>query len=426
MFVKILPPEVKRKIAAGEVVESPVDVVKELVENSLDANASRIEIEISKGGKKLIRVKDNGTGIHSEDVEKVILQGATSKIESEKDLLNITTYGFRGEALYSISSVSKFRLRSRYFQEKEGKEIEVDAGIVKGVRRVGMPVGTEVEVRDLFFNLPARRKFLKKEDTERRKIQELVKEYALTNPEVEFLFFSEGREVLNLKKGDLKTRVEEVFSERFEEITEEREGIILRIFVARNQKQGKYFLFINKRPVHNKNFKEYIRKVFGYKTLVVLYAELPPFMVDFNVHPKKKEVKILKERKFLELIKSLAGKNNPLITLPKLSQSMASYSPTYEIVGQLNDTFILVKDSEYLYFIDQHLLDERINYEKLKNEDLACRISVKGGQKLSKKKIRELVKKWQNLENPHVCPHGRPIYCRIPLREIYEKLGRNF
>jgi len=256
MFVKILPPEVKRKIAAGEVVESPVDVVKELVENSLDANASRIEIEISKGGKKLIRVKDNGTGIHSEDVEKVILQGATSKIESEKDLLNITTYGFRGEALYSISSVSKFRLRSRYFQEKEGKEIEVDAGIVKGVRRVGMPVGTEVEVRDLFFNLPARRKFLKKEDTERRKIQELVKEYALTNPEVEFLFFSEGREVLNLKKGDLKTRVEEVFSERFEEITEEREGIILRIFVARNQKQGKYFLFINKRPVHNKNFKE--------------------------------------------------------------------------------------------------------------------------------------------------------------------------
>ncbi|HIQ48267.1 MAG TPA: DNA mismatch repair protein MutL, partial [Aquifex aeolicus] len=160
--------------------------------------------------------------------------------------------------------------------------------------------------------------------------------------------------------------------------------------------------------------------------LVVLYAELPPFMVDFNVHPKKKEVKILKERKFLELIKSLAGKNNPLITLPKLSQSMASYSPTYEIVGQLNDTFILVKDSEYLYFIDQHLLDERINYEKLKNKDLACRISVKGGQKLSKKKIRELVKKWQNLENPHVCPHGRPIYCRIPLREIYEKLGRNF
>ncbi|AAC07483.1 DNA mismatch repair endonuclease MutL [Aquifex aeolicus] len=425
MFVKLLPPEVRKVIAAGEVIESPVDVVKELVENSLDAKATKVEVEIVKGGKRLIRVKDNGTGIHPEDVEKVVLQGATSKIETEKDLMNISTYGFRGEALYSISSVSKFKLRSRFFQEKEGKEIEVEAGNILGTRRVGMPVGTEVEVRDLFFNLPVRRKFLKKEDTERRKVLELIKEYALTNPEVEFTLFSEGRETLKLKKSSLKERVEEVFQTKTEELYAEREGITLRAFVSRNQRQGKYYVFINKRPIQNKNLKEFLRKVFGYKTLVVLYAELPPFMVDFNVHPKKKEVNILKERKFLELVRELAGKEKPIVDIP-LSQPVKTYKPTYEILGQMDETFILVKDSEYLYFVDQHLLEERINYEKLKDENLACRISVKAGQKLSEEKIRELIKTWRNLENPHVCPHGRPIYYKIPLREIYEKVGRNY
>ena len=425
MFVKLLPPEVRKVIAAGEVIESPLDVVKELVENALDAKATKVEVEIVKGGKRLVRVKDNGTGIHPEDIEKVVLQGATSKIESEKDLMNINTYGFRGEALYSISSVSKFKLRSRFFQEKEGREIEVEGGSIIGVKRVGMPVGTEVEVRELFFNLPVRRKFLKKEDTERRKIHELLKEYALTNPEVEFLLFSEGREALNLKRATLRQRVEEVFGTKVEELYEEREGITLRAFLSRNQKQGKYYLFINRRPVQNKNLKEYLRKVFGYKTLVVLFADLPPFMVDFNVHPKKKEVNILKERKFLELIRELSGKKRPLLDLP-LSQPVKTYKPTYEVLGQMDDTFILVKDSEYLYFVDQHLLEERINYEKLKDEGVACRVSVKAGQKLSEERIKELIKAWRTLENPHVCPHGRPIYYKIPLREIYEKVGRNY
>lgn len=426
MFVKLLPPEVRRKIAAGEVIESPADVVKELVENSLDAKATRIEVEIHKGGKRLIRVLDNGTGIHPEDVEKVILQGATSKIEKEEDLLRITTYGFRGEALHSISSVSKFVLRSRYFQEREGWEIRVEGGKLLGKEKVGMPVGTEVEVRELFYNLPVRRKFLKKEDTERKRVLELIKEYALVNPEVEFVFFAEGRQKLNLKGNPLKKRVEELFEMPFEELTEEREGIKLQAFIARNQKQGKYYLFINSRPVYNKNLKEYLRKVFGYKTVVVLFAHLPPFMVDFNVHPKKKEVKILKERRFLELIRELAGAKREFLDIPKLSQAKATYENTYEVIGQLNDTIILVKSGEYLYFIDQHLLEERINYEKTGDEDLACRISVKAGEKLPEEKIKEMIRAWRRLENPHVCPHGRPIYYRIPLREIYEKLGRAF
>ncbi len=424
MFVRILPPEVRKKIAAGEVVESPADVVKELLENSLDAGASRIEIEIHKGGKRLIRVSDNGTGIHPEDIEKVVLEGATSKIQDEKDLLMVSTYGFRGEALYSISSVSRFLLRSRYYQEKEGREIEVEGGKFKAKRRCGMQVGTEVLVRDLFFNLPARRKFLRKEETERRKVLEVVREYALVKPQVEFILTAEGRRLLHLGKGELKERVEEIFGEIFEEYAEEGD-VTLRVFLSRNAKQGKYLLFINDRPVHNRNLKEYLRKVFGYKTIVVLYAYLPPFAVDFNVHPKKKEVRILKERQFLERIRTLAGKERPLYEPPSLSQRSGTYRPTYEILGQLEETFILVKDSEYLYFLDQHLLEERINYEMSGDEELACRISLKAGRKLTAEEMRNLVKKWRELENPHVCPHGRPIYYRIPLREIYEKLGRS-
>ncbi len=424
MFVRILPPEVRKKIAAGEVVESPADVVKELLENSLDAGASRIEIEIHKGGKRLIRVSDNGTGIHPEDIEKVVLEGATSKIQDEKDLLMVSTYGFRGEALYSISSVSRFLLRSRYYQEKEGREIEVEGGKFKAKRRCGMQVGTEVLVRDLFFNLPARRKFLRKEETERRKVLEVVREYALVKPQVEFILTAEGRRLLHLGKGELKERVEEIFGEIFEEYAEEGD-MTLRVFLSRNAKQGKYLLFINDRPVHNRNLKEYLRKVFGYKTIVVLYAYLPPFAVDFNVHPKKKEVRILKERQFLERIRTLAGKERPLYEPPSLSQRSGTYRPTYEILGQLEETFILVKDSEYLYFLDQHLLEERINYEMSGDEELACRISLKAGRKLTAEEMRNLVKKWRELENPHVCPHGRPIYYRIPLREIYEKLGRS-
>jgi len=424
MFVKILPPEVRKKIAAGEVVESPADVVKELLENSLDAGASRIEVEVHKGGKGLIRVSDNGTGIHPEDIDKVVLEGATSKISDEKDLLTVSTYGFRGEALYSISGVSRFLLRSRYYQEKEGWEIEVEGGKFKGKRRCGMQAGTEVVVRDLFFNLPARRKFLKKEDTERRKVLEVVKEYALVRPEVEFILIAEGRKLLHLSKGTLKDRVEEIFGEYFEELTQEGE-VTLRVFLSRNVKQGKYLLFINNRPVHNRNLKEYLRKVFGYKTLVVLYAYLPSFAVDFNVHPKKKEVKILKERHFLEKIRNLAGKDRPLYEPPSLSQQREYYRPTYEVIGQLEETFILVKDSEYLYFVDQHLLEERINYELTGDEELACKVSIKAGKRLTDKEMKELIKKWRTLENPHVCPHGRPIYYRIPLREIYEKVGRS-
>ncbi len=429
MFVKVLPPEVRSKIAAGEVIESPADVVKELVENSLDAKATQIEVEISKGGKRFILVRDNGTGIHPEDFSKVILEGATSKIESEKDLLNLSSYGFRGEALHSIASVSRMILKSRYFQENFGLKMLVEGGEIKGVEKVGMPVGTEVEVKDLFFNLPARRKFLKREDTERNRITELLKEYALVNPNVGFSLYSNAREILLLKPSDLRTRVESLFEEKFEVFEEEKEFLKVKVFLRRNVKQGKYYVFINSRPIASRNIKEFLKKVLGYKTLGVIFIELPPFLIDFNVHPKKREVRFVKERKVLSLLKeALSSKEYALPDY--LSQDVPKYEDSFRVIGQINDTIILAQRGDYLYFFDQHLISERHNYEKLKDrpdaDQIACKSALKAGEPLSEEDMKRLIEVWKNLENPHVCPHGRPIYWRIHLKDIYEKLGRSY
>ena len=427
MFVKILPPEVRSKIAAGEVIESPGDVVKELVENSLDAGATKVEVEISKGGKRLILVRDNGTGIHPEDLEKVVMEGATSKIESEKDLMSLSSYGFRGEALHSIASVSRMRIRSRFFQEREGYEMEVEEGRIISTRKVGMPVGTEVEVRDLFFNLPARRKFLRREDTERRRIADLLKEYALANPGVSFLLFSNAREVLNLSSGDEETRVEALFGSGFERISKEAGFLKVRAYIKRNVPQGELHIFVNSRPVGTRGLKDFLRKVLGYRTLAVVFIEVPPFMVDFNVHPKKREARFIKERKVLSLLRE-ALQNREEGLIPHLDQEVPRYETEFKIVGQLDSTLILAKRGDYLYFFDQHLISERANYEKLGegSEEIACRSALKSGKELTEREMRELIEIWKRLKNPHVCPHGRPIYYRIHLKDIYEKLGRSF
>ena len=428
MFVKILPPQVRSRIAAGEVIGYPADVVKELVENSLDAGATRIEVEVSGGGKRLILVRDNGTGIHPEDVEKVILEGATSKIESESDLLNLTSYGFRGEALYSISSVSRLRIRSRYYQEKEGRQIEVEGGRLLSVRRAGMPVGTEVEVRDLFYNLPVRRKFLRREDTERNRIRNLLRAYALACPGVSFSFFSSGREILSVTGAQEEERVAQLLGEGYERIAGERDLLRVRAYVFRNARQGVFYIFVNRRPVRNRNLKEFLRKVLGYRTVAVLFLELPPYAVDFNVHPTKREVRFLKEKRVLSLLREILKGSGGDLDIDFLSQEAPTYRTGFRVVGQIEETIIVAQRGDYLYFFDQHLLVERIRYEELGegSEDVACRTALRAGEPLDRERMEELLRRWGDLENPHVCPHGRPLYYRIPLKEIYERLGRSF
>jgi len=425
MRINLLPEEVKSHISSGEVIEGPAECVKELMENSLDAGATFVDVEVIKGGKRYISVRDNGVGIPSEDIHKTIMSGATSKIRSLEDLQSLSTYGFRGEALHSISLVSKMVLRSRFFQEELGKEIRVEGGKVVSEKLVGMPVGTHVEVYDLFYNAPLRIAFLGKEDTERRKIYKVFKALALANPKTSFRLRAEGKEIYHLKPAvDIKERAEELLQNKLEHITREEDHLRVDLLISVNREGRDIFLFVNGRPVQNKSLSEYVRKTWGKAGLVLCYVRVPPYLLDVNVHPKKTEVKILKEGNVKNLIKSFLETRHRHIPA-MLSQKKAEYKTEPELIGIIDNTLIVAKLGDYLYFFDQHLLSERYNYEVLKmEEDRACRSSIKAGDRLDQNKARELLNLWLSFENKEVCPHGRPIYYRIYLGDIYKKLQR--
>jgi len=295
MRINLLPEEVKNRISSGEVIEGPAECVKELMENSLDAGATFVDVEVIKGGKRYISVRDNGIGIPSEDISKAVMSGATSKLRTLEDLQSLSTYGFRGEALHAISLVSRMMLRSRFFQEELGKEIRVEAGKVVSEKLVGMPVGTHVEVYDLFYNAPVRSAFLGKEDTERRKIYKVFKALALANPKISFRLRAEGKEIYHLKPAaDIKERAEEILQNKLELITREEDHLRVDLLISVNREGRDTFLFVNGRPVQNKSLSEYVRKAWGKAGLVLCYVRVPPYLLDVNVHPKKTEVKILK------------------------------------------------------------------------------------------------------------------------------------
>lgn len=426
MRIILLPEEVRAKISAGEVIEGPAECVKELIENSLDAKASKISLEISKGGKRYISVKDNGEGIFSEDLEKAILRGATSKIRDVDDLLRISTYGYRGEALYAIASVSKLVIRSRHYQEEVGKEIRVEGGRLVGSRHVGMPVGTHVEVFDLFYNLPARRTFLKKQDAERSRIYKVFKLLALANPSVHFKLTSEGREVFNLKPvATFKDRVEELFETGVEALTYQNQHVKVELMVLPLKGKKEAYLFVNRRPILRGTLNEYLKKLSGTNT-IVCFIDLPPYLIDVNVHPKKLEVFIKGENRIKEIILELLNRRHKPIPSSMLKQEVSAYEHKPELVGIIENTVIVAKYGDYIYFFDQHLLSESYNYQILgKGAEKACRSAIKAGKKLSKEEAEELLSLWLTLENKETCPHGRPIYYRIHISEILSKLGRS-
>lgn len=427
MRIELLPEEVKSYIASGEVIENPAECVKELVENSLDARATRVEVEILKGGKRFIGVRDNGLGIPAEDLPKAILSGATSKIRTLEDLQNLHTYGYRGEALHAISLVSRTVIRSRFYQEETGREIRVEGGRVLSQRTVGMQVGTQVEVYDLFYNLPVRKAFLKKEETERKQVYKVFKALALVNPTVSFRLMAEEREVIRLNPArDLKERAEDLFEVSLEHLTLEEKPFRVDLLLSSQKTSGEVLLFVNRRPVQNRKLVEYLRKLTGKWSLCLCYLQMPPYLVDLNVHPKKTEVRLLREGLIKELL-SLVLKSRHAPKVPFLSQETARYQVEPQLIGILDNTLLVAKYGDYLYFFDQHLLSERYNYERLKTQaDRACHMSIRAGDKLDEKTARELLRSWLEFENREVCPHGRPLYYRIYLGDLYKKLGREY
>lgn len=313
--IQQLSPQLANQIAAGEVVERPASVVKELLENSIDAGADRIELELEQGGSKLIRVRDNGSGIHRDDLPLAISPHATSKIYTQKELEKIISLGFRGEALASIASVSRFTLCSHQQGEEGGWQLSHDGkGGLSEITPCALPPGTSIEVRDLFFNIPARRKFLRSERTEFLHVEEVVRRLALSRFDVAFTLTHNSRQVLRLRPandeqqqlrrvGDVLGRgfMQHAFKLSFEAAGMRLSGWLARPEFSRSQADGQYF-YLNGRMVRDKLINHAVRQAhqdvveMGRHPAFLLYLEVDPRQVDINVHPTKHEVRFRESR----------------------------------------------------------------------------------------------------------------------------------
>lgn len=317
--IRQLPQGVVNKIAAGEVIERAASVVKELMENSVDALASRIDVEIEQGGAELIRIVDTGEGIHPDDIELSVSAHATSKLRDADDLFRVRTRGFRGEALASIAEVSKFRLRSRPAQQLTGMELEVDAGIIKEPRACGCPVGTQIEVRQLFLNTPVRRKFMKTPSTEFAHIAEQFTRIALACPNLHLTLKHNGRPIYELPATHSLLERLTLFhgSELGEKLIPIEAshgdarlwGYVAHPSASKGTRKGQY-LFLNGRWIQDRSLQHALGE--GYRGLLMtgrypvafLFLEVPPEQVDVNVHPTKSEVRFLDSSQLYRLMLS--------------------------------------------------------------------------------------------------------------------------
>ena len=425
--IRRLPADLANQIAAGEVVERPASVVKELVENAIDAGARRLTIHVELGGKKQVRVEDDGEGMEPEDARLAIERHATSKIRHADDLAAILTLGFRGEALPSIASVSHFVLRTRAKGQGSGTEIRVNGGAVTSVVEVGAPQGTVVEVNDVFYNMPARRKFLKSDGAESAQVSRVVTQLALAYPEVGFTLTSAGRTVLQCPPAvSHRDRLYQVYGERGDlmDVHKEAGGITLNGFIAALAEQGPtrgpQNVFINRRIVRDKTIAHAIIDSYSQASIkerspeVHLFIDMPPDALDVNVHPTKAEVRFRDQSLVHEVVRRalrdalghsaapqlqlrpehlaqtpftatlpnvLSGgaypnrwipaetEANPISAFSAVS-AVSSSTSSSDIkpmipLGQFRDTFIIAVDAEGVAIIDQHVAHERVLFERV-------------------------------------------------------------
>lgn len=338
MPIRLLSSDVASQIAAGEVIERPASVVKELLENSLDADATTISITVEEAGKKLIEIADDGLGIPSDELELAVSRHATSKLVRSEDLFSIVTLGFRGEALASIGSISRMTITSRVKNEKEGARLKVEGGKSYKPTKVGNPVGTTVRVEDLFYNVPARLKFLKTDVTERRAIDSLVTRYALAYPDKRFKL-SEGKNVALQTSGDGDRRAilaalygVDVAKQMLEVMAEEDgyrlTGFISPTSLTRSNRREITF-FINGRWVHEVALSTALLQAYhtllmvGRYPLTALFLEIDPQEVDVNVHPAKAEVRFRNQDKVFSFVQRSARK------------ALLAYSPVPNVAPSL-------------------------------------------------------------------------------------------
>ena len=380
--INILNADTANKIAAGEVVERPSSVVKELVENSLDAGAKNITIEIQNGGESLIKIIDDGSGVHPEDVEKAFNPHATSKIKDTYDIFSINTLGFRGEALPSIASIARVDFKSKVSDFDMGKELVISGGEKESLTDCSMNIGTQIEVRDLFFNVPARKKFLKTTARESALINDLVNRISLANPDVSFKLFNNNKKILNTYgNGKLidvirtiygKSTAENLIYFEDHKDTASVYGFIGNDTLARASRNNQS-LFVNKRYVKNRSLTVAVENAFrsfnvtGKFPFFVLFIDTYPELIDVNIHPTKSEIKFKDERFIFKVV------------FDAVHSAMREY---------VKDTFTLPEEEEKKFeALKEEVIQESLDKEISTLEKLKENINYKVSEDRKKEEI---------------------------------------
>lgn len=427
MPIRILADEVASQIAAGEVVERPASVVKELVENALDAGATLIEVQIEQAGRALIEVSDDGAGIPSEEMPLAVARHATSKLRTADDLFHIRSLGFRGEALASVGSVARMVVISRNRDSELGGKLVVEAGKSSGVEKVGVPVGTVITVENLFYNVPARLKFLKTDMTERNLIHQLVTRYAIAYPDIRFRLISEGKQALQTNGSGNRREVfgqlygpdmaRQMLEVSFQDGSMRVEGLISPVGLTRSNRKEMTF-FVNGRWVQDSALSSALMQAYhtllmvGRYPLVVLFVELDAEDVDVNVHPAKAEVRFRKpdmvfsgvqravrralmayspapqlstpywqsqpsQGRMIDPAWEMAGQSGSGLNRDGADETgrdkegeerglmpPAGQIPLLRVIGQVGAAYLVAEGPDGLYLIDQHAAHERVLFER--------------------------------------------------------------
>ncbi|MFA5778863.1 MAG: DNA mismatch repair endonuclease MutL [Elusimicrobiota bacterium] len=411
MKIKVLSLDLINKIAAGEVIERPASVVKELVENSLDSGAKNITVKIKNSGRELISVSDDGCGMSKEDAILSIERHSTSKISDITDLDKIHTLGFRGEALPSIASVSQMLITTKPPDTKTGFLLEIADGKLTNLQDIGVPAGTTVEIKNILQNIPARLKFLKSDNTEKNKIISILTDYALVNFNIAFSLTADGKELFSYSPAnDLKIRIAQIFGNEFlNELIElhlQHEKISIQGFISKPEikflSRNRIFMSVNKRPINSRMILSAVKN--GYREFlkgnenpaVFLVFEIKPDIIDVNVHPTKREIKFKDEGAIYSVIYQTI--RNHIVTketIPEISyapyqktdafgqisEQTTGYTaedkqrlqtqfeqkkPALRHIGRIFELYILAQENENLFIVDQHAAQEKILYEKFR------------------------------------------------------------
>ncbi|MFC2007555.1 DNA mismatch repair endonuclease MutL [Chloroflexota bacterium] len=439
MTIKVLDKKLVSQIAAGEVIERPSSVVKELVENALDAGSSQISVEVAGGGVSLIRVTDNGAGIAADEVALAFQRHATSKLGNIDDLQLISSLGFRGEALPSVAAVAQVDIISHADGETAGTYLSLEEEAVVKQETRGRDRGTTITVRNLFRKVPARKKFLKTVSTENSHIANVITQYALAFPEVRFALVVDGRQTLKTPgRGQLMDSILEVYGvevarNMLEVASPNREwqsgqdsievsGMVGSPSVSRSGR-GYLSFFVNRRWVSSRQLAWAVEEAYqglmmaGKHPVAVINVSLPPQAVDVNIHPAKNEVKFQDERavfssvqravrralveqmavprieevattftsrpvqgqeRELELWTSVGNRQRHIPSLPEAAQSFAGSLPVLRVVGQVLNSYIVAEGPDGLYLIDQHAAHERVRFEQVKQQRAQREMEVQG------------------------------------------------